>query len=89
VGETAYSYANATGGSLLVGANGSDSWAGSTALVNATVGGNNSFAISGSTSLNASNQTRQTAETSGVTIGGLLAIGANLASANAGSVTLA
>ncbi|MFZ5505885.1 MAG: leukotoxin LktA family filamentous adhesin [Pseudomonadota bacterium] len=89
LGETAYSYANATGGSLLVGANGSDSWAGSTSLVNATVGGSNSFAISGSTSLTASNQTRQTAETSGVTIGGLLAIGANLASASAGSVTLA
>jgi filamentous hemagglutinin family protein len=89
LGETAYSYANATGGSLLVGANGSDSWAGSTALVNATVGGNNSFAISGSTSLNASNQTRQTAETSGVTIGGLLAIGANLASSTAASTTLA
>ena len=89
LGETAYSYANATGGSLLVGANGSDSRAGSTALVNATVGGSNSFAISGSTSLTASNQTRQTAETSGVTIGGLLAIGANLASATAGSVTLA
>lgn len=89
LGETAYSYANATGGSLLVGANGSDSRAGSTALVNATVGGSNSFAISGSTSLTASNQTRQTAETSGVTIGGLLAIGANLASAGANSTTLA
>jgi filamentous hemagglutinin family protein len=89
LGETAYSYANATGGSLLVGANGSDSVATSTALVNATVGGSNSFAISGSTSLTASNQTRQTAQTSGVTIGGLLAIGANLASARADSTTLA
>ncbi|MDY0056584.1 MAG: leukotoxin LktA family filamentous adhesin [Methyloversatilis sp.] len=89
LGETAYSYANATGGSLLVGANGSDSVATSTALVNATVGGSNSFTISGSTRLTASNQTRQTAQTSGVTIGGLLAIGANLASARADSTTLA
>jgi filamentous hemagglutinin family protein len=89
VGHSAYSYANATGGSLLVGANGSDSYAGGSALVNATMDTGNVLAITGSTSLTASNRTRQTAVTSGVTVGGLLALGANLADAVAGSVTLA
>ncbi|HEY9193651.1 MAG TPA: leukotoxin LktA family filamentous adhesin, partial [Methyloversatilis sp.] len=87
--NTAYSYANATGGSLLVGANGSNSVAGSNARVNATIGGDNTFDIGNATSVTASNQTRQTAETSGVTFGGLLALGANLASSGAESVTLA
>ncbi|MCQ9378541.1 leukotoxin LktA family filamentous adhesin [Methyloversatilis sp. XJ19-49] len=89
VGHSAYSYANATGGSLLVGANGSDSYAGGTSLVNATMGTGNVLAIADSTSLTASNRTRQTAVTSGVTLGGLLALGANLADAVAGSITLA
>jgi hypothetical protein len=89
VGNSAYSYANATGGSLLVGANGSDSYAGGSSLVSATMGTGNVLTIADSTSLTASNRTRQTAVTSGVTIGGLLALGANLADAVAGSVTLA
>jgi filamentous hemagglutinin family protein len=89
VGHSAYSYANATGGSLLVSANGSDSRARGNALVNATMGTGNVLAIADSTSLTASNLTRQTAVTSGVTLGGLLALGGNQAYAVAGSVTLA
>ncbi|WP_439538023.1 beta strand repeat-containing protein [Methyloversatilis sp.] len=89
VGNSAYSYANATGGSLLVSANGSDSRARGNALVNATMGTANALAITDSTSLTASNLTRQTAVTNGVTLGGLLALGGNQAYAVAGSVTLA
>ncbi|MDP3454658.1 leukotoxin LktA family filamentous adhesin, partial [Methyloversatilis sp.] len=89
VGNSAYSYANATGGSLLVSANGSDSRALGNALVNATMGTGNELDITDSTSLTASNLTRQTAVTSGVTLGGLLALGGNEAYAVAGSVTLA
>jgi filamentous hemagglutinin family protein len=87
--DTAHAYANATGGALLGGANGSSATAAGQSLVNAVIGASNVFTVSDSTTVSASNRTRQSAQVSGVTLGGLLAVGANIANANAGSVTLA
>lgn len=82
-GNTADSEAVASGGAALVGANGSESTAQSSANVSATIGNNTQLAIGQATTVTAAGNTKEEASASGVTVGGLLAVGVNVANARA------
>lgn len=90
VGSTPTARASATGaaGGLLLGANATMARADAGGRAEAGVGASSTLNVSGTTEVVAENRSLQTAVSTGVSVG-FVAVGANFASANAGSTTQA
>ncbi|MCC7484889.1 MAG: leukotoxin LktA family filamentous adhesin [Burkholderiales bacterium] len=83
--------ADATGavGGGFIGINATSADAASGGTVSAVVGEGGSLNLTGAAVISATNNSSQFAESSGVTVGGLLALGANVATASSGTSTQA
>jgi filamentous hemagglutinin family protein len=87
--DSARAEAIASGGAALLGVNATSGRAQSTANTSALIGSNATLTIGMGTTVQATGSTRQYASAGGVTVGGLLAIGANIANASSNSTTRA
>jgi len=86
-GDTAYAYSTGASGAVLLGVDASVATAEDNGSVTAYIDNGSQLTIAGDISVVASNLTYQDAESSGVTVGGVLGFGDSTAHADAGTST--